>query len=362
MSEQATSAADITLAADFDTPTQADWEREVLKVLNRRRPEGKELGIEQAYKRLTTTTVDGLTIKPLYTKADGAEDLGYPGVAPFTRGTTIRSGEMEGAWQIAQLNEDPDADATAAAIVTDLERGGSAVWLRLDPDAVAFGDLGKVLSGVLLDLAPVYVSSNTDQLGAAKALVAHFAATGADAAKVAGNLGVDPIGYAALHATTPELGWLSEAVELAKPYPNVRPIVVDALRYGDAGAGDIQELGYAIATGTEYVRALIEAGLTPDEAFDAILFRVSATTNQFITMARLRALRTLWSRVGEVLGVSEEKRGAIQHAVTSLRHISRDDAYVNVLRGTIACFAAAAGGAEIQTCFPWTPWQGCQPN
>ena len=78
MSDQATSAADISLAADFTTPSQQDWETEVLKVLNRRRPEGKELNIDQAYKRLTSTTVDGLTIKPLYTMEDGAEELGYP--------------------------------------------------------------------------------------------------------------------------------------------------------------------------------------------------------------------------------------------------------------------------------------------
>ena len=59
MSDQATNAADISLAADFETPSQADWEREVLKVLNRRRPEGKELSIEQAYKRLTSTLSTG---------------------------------------------------------------------------------------------------------------------------------------------------------------------------------------------------------------------------------------------------------------------------------------------------------------
>ena len=97
MSDQATSAADISLAADFETPSREAWEKEVLKVLNRKRPEGKELGIDQAYQRLTSTTVDGLTIKPLYTKDDGVEELGYPGVAPFVRGTTVRSGSASAA-------------------------------------------------------------------------------------------------------------------------------------------------------------------------------------------------------------------------------------------------------------------------
>ena len=87
------------------------------------------------------------------------------------------------------------------------------------------------------------------------------------------------------------------------------------------------------------------------------MFRVSATTDQFLTISRLRALRTLWSRVGEVLEVSDDNRGAIQHAVTSLRELTRSDAYVNILRATIASFAAAAGMAEVQTVLPFdTVW------
>ena len=352
MSDQATNAADISLAADFETPSQADWEREVLKVLNRRRPEGKELSIEQAYKRLTSTTVDGLSIKPLYTREDGPEELGYPGVAPFTRGTTLRDGEMD-AWHVAQLHETPDAAETTRNILADLERGCTAVYLRVDPDAVAVADVATVLSGVMFDLAPVYLTSRTQQLDAAAALVAALAASGKDAAEVSGNLGVDPVGAAALAGTDADLSVLAEAVELAQPFPKVTPIVVDATVYNNAGAGDVHELAYAIAVGVEYVRALIDAGLSADDAFGQILFRVSAGTDQFLTISRLRALRELWSRVGEVLGVAPEKRGAVQHAVTSERQLSRDDTYVNVLRGTISCFAAAVGGAEIQTVLPF---------
>lgn len=346
---------DFNLAADFDTPTQEQWEEQVLKVLNRKRPEGKELDIAQAYKRLTSHTVDGLEIKPLYVKEDGAEELGYPGVAPFTRGTTVRTGQKEGAWEIAQLHEDGDAAFTKKQILDDLERGGTSVFLRVDPDAIAVDDVETVLDGVLTDLAPVYITSKTQQLDAAKALVEVFAK--GDASKVAGNLGIDPIGAAALAGTDADLSVLKEAIELAKPFENVRPIVVDATIYHNAGAGDVHELAYAVAVGVEYVRALVDAGLSADEAFAQIMFRVSATTDQFLTISRLRALRTLWSRVGDVLEVSEDNRGAIQHAVTSLRELTRSDAYVNILRATIASFAASAGMAEVQTVLPFdTVW------
>ncbi len=357
MSDQATSAADISLAADFTTPSQQDWEKEVLKVLNRKRPEGRELDIDQAYKRLTSTTVDGLTIKPLYTIEDGVEELGYPGVAPFVRGTTVRTGEMD-AWEVAQLHENPDVTEARRDILNDLERGNTAAFVRVDPDAVRVEDLANVLDGVLLDLAPVYVTSRTQQLEAATKLAEIFRAASVDAESIRGNLGVDPIGAAALAGTTADLSVVAKAAELADGLPGVTPLVVDSTIYHNAGAGDVHELAYAIAVGVEYVRALVEAGVSVDDAFGSVIFRVSATTDQFATIARLRALRGLWSRVGEVLGVTESKRGAIQHAVTSLREISRDDAYVNILRGTIATFAAAAGGAEIQTVLPFDTLAG----
>ena len=123
--------------------------------------------------------------------------------------------------------------------------------------------------------------------------------------------------------------------------------------YHNAGAGDVAELAWAIATGVEYVRALIEQGLTAEQAFDSINFRVSATHDQFLTISRLRALRTLWNRVGEVFEVPAAKRGARQEAVTSWRELTRDDPYVNILRGTISTFGAAVGGAEAVTTLPF---------
>ena len=87
---------ELSLAGDFPKVTHEQWEEAVLKVLNRGRPEGKELNIEQGMKRLEPTTVDGIQIEPMYRRQDAPEKLGVPGVPPFTRGTTIREGGMHG--------------------------------------------------------------------------------------------------------------------------------------------------------------------------------------------------------------------------------------------------------------------------
>jgi methylmalonyl-CoA mutase len=343
------------LAGDFETPTREQWDNEVLKVLNRRRPPGTELTIDKAMARLRTTTVDGLVIEPLYTDTD-APALGVPGASPYTRGTTVKHGEAL-AWDVRQLHEDPSVPATNAAVLEDLRVGGTSLWLRLGEGGIAAGDLAAALAGVIADLAPVAVSSTSDQAAAADALLAWWgAATG-----VVGNLGIDPLGLAALHGTAPDLGLLATYVAKTAHLAAVRPVVVDVRVYDDAGAGDVDQLAYAVATGIEYVRALAAAGVSASDAFDAIDFRVTVNADQFLGIARLRALRRLWSRVGEVLEVPVEKRGATQLAVTSWRMITRDDPWVNLLRGTIANFAAGVGGAESITTLPFDTAQGL-PN
>ena len=346
----------LVLAGDFEAPSYEQWAAEVAKVLNKGRPEGKQLTSEKAIDRLRTRTVDGLVVEPIYTKQDAAGDLGAPAAVPFTRGTTIRNGGMD-AWDVRALHEDPDIAVTRQAIRTDLERGANSIWLRVDPDAIAASDVATSLAEVLLDLAKVDVSSHTDQVGAAEALLAVFEASDADKAELSLNLGLDPIGAAALNGGTPDLSNVSQWVQRLAGYSKSRAFVVDGTIYHNAGAGDVHEVAWLLATAVEYVRALVEQGVNVDDAFDSINFRVTAASDQVATIARLRALRTAWARVGEVFEVSPAKRGARQHAVTSWREITRDDPYVNILRATIATFSAAVGGAEAITVLPFdTVW------
>lgn len=334
----------LQLAGDFTAASREDWEVEVLKVLNRRRPAGKELTIEQAMGRLRTVTVDGLEIEPVYTRT--GDPLGSPGVAPYTRGARVRTGAVQ-AWEVRQWHEDPDIAFTNAQILKDLERGATGLHLRIDSDALAADSLPEVLAGFLPDLAPVSVSSHEDHVAAATALKDYWSAY--DITTVHGNFGIDGLAQAALSGQPADLSAHREWVKISQDYPHARALTVDVLPYDDAGASDVQQLAYAIATGIEYLRDLEAAGFPAGLGFSEIQFRVSADADQFMTIARLRALRALWSRVGEVVGAPAP---ALQHAVTSRRMFTRDDPYVNLLRITIAGFSAAIGGADRITTLP----------
>ena len=131
----------------------------------------------------------------------------------------------------------------------------------------------------------------------------------------------------------------------------VRVFVVDATEVHDRGASDVQELAHSLAVGAHYLRSLTDAGFDLDEAAKIVEFRYAATDEQFTTIAKLRAARRLWGRVLELSGTSVREQH--QHAVTSRPMMSKYDPWVNMLRTTVAAFAAGVGGADAVTVLPF---------
>ncbi len=298
---------------------------------------------------LAVTTYDGITVRPLYTRDTVPAQVGVLGAAPFTRGSRPPG---QPGWDIRAHHADPDAKATNEAILADLEGGASSVWLELGGAGLATADLATALRGVYLDLADVVLDAGPETEAAAAALFA-LAPDG----QPRGNLGADPLGW---QARTGDPADLTVATRLAQRCAGVagpgvarlRAITVDATPYHDAGGSDAQELGCAVATGLAYLRSLTAAGLDLPAAFGQLEFRYAASADQFLTIAKLRAARRLWARVAEVCAVPEAGAQR-QHAVTSSAMISARDPWVNLLRTTLACFAAGAGGADAVTVQPF---------
>ena len=128
-------------------------------------------------------------------------------------------------------------------------------------------------------------------------------------------------------------------------------VVVDGTTVHDRGASDGQELGWSLAAGIGAVRTLTGAGIAVDDAFGLLEFRYAATDEQFPTIAKLRAARRVWARVAELCGSSRTHQR--QHVVTSRPMMSAYDPWVNMLRTTVASFAAGVAGADSVTVLPF---------
>ena len=345
MTDASVAEETMALAAGFPEQNREDWQRLVAAVLNKGRADDALLDGPAAEQALRRDLEGGLAVDALYLRDD--RPLGVPGAMPFTRGRSLRDPDVP--WDVRQLHDDPDAARSRAAVLDDLEHGVTSVWVHVGDDGIAADDLPEVLADVRLDLAPVVVSSNTDQAGAALALMEVVG----DRPSVGGNLGVDPVAAALRLGTTPDLTSLGPLVRLADGREGWRAVTVDARVLHDAGASEVDALAVAVATGVAYLRHLETEGIPATTAFGHTEFRLNATADQFLTAASLRALRRVWARVGEACGVPEELRGARTHAVTGLRMFSREDPWVNVLRSTLAAFGASVGGAEAITVLPY---------
>ncbi|ONH24796.1 methylmalonyl-CoA mutase subunit beta [Pseudofrankia asymbiotica] len=354
--------AELELAALFPQASREAWQKLVLAVLRKSGAAGEQAVPADAEHLLATATYDGFAIKPLYTAGDGVPiDAGVPGLAPFVRGR--RAEGAVGGWDLRAAHSHPDAKTTAEAVLADLEGGATSLWLRLAPaGGIAVEALPDVLRDVYLDLAPIVLDTGGDAVtatAAADVLLALAAARGVAPSVLAGTLGADPLGHAARtglagEAVTAHLDEASRLADrVAASYPGIRTFVVDARPYHDTGGSDAQELGASLATGVAYLRALTAAGFDVAGALGQLEFRYAATAGQFSTIAKLRAARLLWARVAEVCGAAEADRAQRQHAVTSSAMMTRRDPYVNLLRTTIAAFAAGVGGADAVTVLPF---------
>ncbi len=304
----------LDLASPEDRHSRADWEAATAAVLRKTRRMSDDDADALVWAKLTRTTLDGIEVAPLGTP-DLLDDL-------HTAGRPTRAGD----WDVRALHAAPNNEE----LLLDLDGGVTSLWLRLD----AATDLSAVLVNVLLDLAPVVIDAGDDQVAAAEA---YLDLLGDTPAAPGTNLGGRDTS-------------LVEVARLARE-AGVLGVVVDATVVHDRGASDVQELGYSMAVAAAYLRELTDAGFTVDEAAGLMEFRYAATDEQFSQIAKLRAARRLWARVLELSeGGPVEQR---QHVVTSRPMMSRYDPYVNMLRTTVAAFAAGVGGADSVTVLPF---------
>jgi methylmalonyl-CoA mutase len=333
---------DLRLAADFQPATYDDWRKLVDGVLK-----------GAPFERLVGKTYDDLKIQPIYQRMhDTAPIAGRAAAAP---------------WQIMQRIDHPDAAAANAQLLHDLENGANGVVLvfagangahgfGLEPSAAA---IERVLDGVFIDAGiSIELEVGPQSRMAANHLAEYVKRRGINPAACDIRFGRDPIGACAVRGCSP-YAW-----------PEMVPVVTGAIKglaamgfkgpfaaadgrvIHDAGGSEVQELAFVLATGVAYLRALESAGVTLEDAQGMVYARLSADADQFLTLAKFRALRLLWARIEEACGLTPKP--IFVAADTGWRMLTQRDPYVNMLRATIATFSAGLGGADAITVLPHT--------
>jgi methylmalonyl-CoA mutase len=335
-------ADNLSLGADFAPATYDDWRKLVDGVL-KGAPFGKLVG----------KTYDGLQIEPIYRRErDVTPIAGRPPAAP---------------WQVMQRIDHPAAAEANAQAVHDLENGATGLTLVFAGANGAYGfgmnpaaeALEKVLDGVHIDAGiSIELQVGPQSRMAAIHLAEYMQRKGISPMACDIRFGLDPVGACAVWGSSP-YAW-----------PEIVPAVTGAIKglaamgfrgpfaaadgrvIHDAGGSEAMELAFVLASLTAYLRAIESAGVALEEARTMIYARLSADADQFLTMAKFRALRLLWARVEQACGL--ESRPLFIAADTAWRMLSQRDAYVNMLRATMAVFSAGLAGANSINVLPHT--------
>jgi methylmalonyl-CoA mutase len=330
-------------AASFPAPTRDDWLTLVASALKGAAFDSK----------LVTKTDDGLRIEPLYERAREARPIvGRAATSP---------------WQILQRVDHPDPAAASEEARHDLENGAAGLCVVL---AGAIGARGYGLDpsetvmrclfdGLTTDLGTAIEFEPGPHAQRASTWLADLLRRrGIPPERTAIRFGIDPLGAMTVSGRARQ-PWSEQAADFAALLQGLAeqgfhgPLAVaDGRLVHDAGGSQAQELAFVLSCAVAYLRALEASGVALIDARRMIFFRLAADADQFLTMAKFRTLRLLWGRVEEACGLKPEP--AFVSAETAWRMMTKRDPWVNLLRTTVAAFAAGLGGANAVTVLPYT--------
>ncbi len=210
----------------------------------------------------------------------------------------------------------------------------------------------------MLDLIHVRLDAGGHGRQAAALFVALAERRGHALSALSVDLGLDPLGAMAAMGRL-SASWDEVAARMAETRADLaargfggRIFLSDGRPYQEAGASEAQELAAVLATGIATLRALEAGGVPLDAARDTLAFLLVADADEFLTVAKFRALRHLWARVEQACGL--QPKPIRLHAETAWRMTTRRDPWVNMLRTTVATFSAGLGGADSITVLPFT--------
>jgi methylmalonyl-CoA mutase len=326
-------------------------------------------------KKMFTATPEGIKLRPIYRRQDVANlphVNSFPGFAPFVRGIHA-AGYVVQPWSISQEIAFSNAREFNHAARNSISRGLNALNMVLDqasrdghdPDwasveQVGFGglsiatldDLDHALDGIDLDTTSLFIRSGASAMPFAALLVALARKRKKTPTALRGCIEMDPLGVLAHQGKLPQSveGAYREMVVLTRwateHAPHLQTICVHSRAWHESGANAVQELAFTLATGVEYLRAANQRALEVNVVAPRMRFAITVGVNFFMEIAKLRALRMLWSRVISVLGGNESSQKLALHVRTSQWNKTVYDPYNNMLRATVEAFAGVLGGCD----------------
>ena len=327
--------------------------------------------------KLDWVTPEGISVKPLYTKAD-TDNLPYadtlPGFEPFLRGPQATMYAVR-PWTIRQYAGFSTAEESNAFYRKALAAGGQGVSVAFDlathrgydsdhPRVV--GDVGKagvaidsvedmkiLFDSIPLDKVSVSMTMNGAVLPILAGYVVAAEEQGVTQDKLAGTIQNDilkefMVRNTYIYPPEPSMRIIADIIGYtAKNMPKFNSISISGYHMQEAGATQDLELAYTLADGIEYVRAGIKTGMDIDRFAPRLSFFWAIGMNFFMEVAKMRAARLIWAKLLKEFNPKDVRSLSLRtHCQTSGWSLTAQDVFNNVVRTSVEAMAATQGHTQ----------------
>ncbi|HEX7012627.1 MAG TPA: methylmalonyl-CoA mutase family protein [Steroidobacteraceae bacterium] len=348
---------------------QAEWERnELAAALAARREEKPEYRLEC-----------GIPVKRIYTAADvadiPAEELGFPGAYPFTRGVypTMYRGRP---WTIRQVAGFGNPEATNRRYKYMIETGQTGLSTDFDlptllgldsDDPMAFGEVGRVgvaidtiedmdrlFDGIDLEKISVSLTINPSAWVIYAMFISVAEQRGCDLTRLAGTLQADP-----LKEYVAQKEWIypvKHAVRLLRDLivystratPKINPVSLSGYHLSDVGGNAIQEIAFVMAFTIAYCEEVLAAGLDIDDFAPRLSFFFISHQDFFEQICKFRAARRVYAKImsRRFKAKKPESMRLRVHVQTAAMSLTKVEHQNNLMRTAIQALGAVLAGCQ----------------
>ena len=351
---------DVNLFQEFPPVSTETWESQIRTDLK-----GKDYD-----KTLIWSTNEGIKVRPYY-RDENLKGLEFvdtlPGQFPFVRGNHKTANH----WRVRQeidVTDFGDANQKALGLLT---KGVTSIgFVFKSCPEISLDDLRELCNGINLEKTEVNFVMTCKNVNLVKSLVALLKEQKADPAKVKSSVNLDPVGVYTLKGKfcsdeAAAFERVKNVLEISSDYPGLQVIGVNGRNFNNAGASIVQELGFSLAVGAEYLTQLTDLGLDAAKIAPAIRFNFGIGGNYFMEIAKLRSARLLWAKIVQAYNPKcycDGKSGDGEclcagkmhiHSETSVWNKTIYDSYVNLLRTQTEAMSATLGGTDSLTIHPF---------
>jgi len=312
---------------NFNSHSNDQWKKQVINDLK-----GKDFD-----EILNFAIEENIKIKPYF----DCDDLGE---IPLN---FIQQSQIQGvvkSWNNREIIKYKSGKETNLLIISFLEAGANSFLIDFSGFFEMEFEVNKLLRNIKISDTPFFFKVENGALNFVKELqiIAPY--------RWKGGIDNDIIGRYFRTGNYDINQWIemTEVLRIVQNFSSFKTFIINSHIFHNSGANIAQELAYTLASAIETIDRISEQNIDLQEIVQKIEFSISIGVNYFAEIAKIRALKFLWTKIlMQGYALEQQNIPAISiHCVTSSFYDASITPHTNMLRATTEGMSAIIGGCS----------------